>query len=164
MTLLYEEEIKPSFDFSPEALAREVLTEGLKVENFPFEAEISLRIVSEEEIRQLNATYRDIDKATDVLSFPLIEYEKPADYSAICPGDDHFNPDTGEVMLGDIVISASHVQSQAKTYGHSEKREYAFLLTHSLLHLLGYDHETEDEEKEMFSRQDLILTRLHIER
>ncbi len=164
MTLLYDEEMKPALDFSPEALAKEVLEEGLKAEEFPFDAEISLGIVSEEGIRRLNREFRDIDRSTDVLSFPLVEYEKPADYSGIIPGDEHFNPDTGEVMLGDIVISEAHVKSQARAYGHSEKREYAFLLVHSLLHLLGYDHETEEEERQMFSRQEQILTRLHIER
>ena len=164
MTLLYDEEIKPSFDFSPEALAKEILERGLKEEAFPFDAEISLRIVTEEEIRQLNKTYRNIDSATDVLSFPLIEYECPGDFSCIQEGDDHFNPDTGEAVLGDIVISEAHVHRQADSYGHSEKREYAFLLVHSLLHLLGYDHKTPEEEKEMFLRQERILSKLHIER
>ena len=164
MTLLYDEEKKTSFDFPPDTLAKEVLLAGLKYEKFPYEAEISLLIAGKEEVKRLNTEYRGIQKETDVLSFPLVEYEKPGDFSGIQPGDDHFNPDSGEVMLGDIVISEAKVHEQARTYGHSEKREFAFLLTHSLLHLLGYDHETEEEEKDMFFRQEEILSRLHIER
>lgn len=164
MTLRFENEIGADFGFDCEALAKEVLSAGLTAEDFPYEAELSLTITDEESIRDLNRTYRKVDKPTDVLSFPLLEYPAPADFSHIGENDDNFNPDTGEVMLGDIVLSAVRVKTQAEAYGHSVKREYAFLLVHSLLHLLGYDHETEKEEAVMKRRQDEILEEMQITR
>lgn len=162
MTLRIEAENTPAFDFDYEALAREVIEGVLREEDFPYEAELSLSIVTQEEIRDLNRTYRKIDKATDVLSFPLLEYPAPGDFSRVDEEADNFNPDTGEVMLGDIVVSDTHVKAQAAAYGHSEKREYGFLIVHSMLHLLGYDHETAAEEAVMKEKQDQILNRLEI--
>ncbi len=164
MTLLFEMEGQVEFDFDPEALAREVLAAGLLAESFPYEAEISLTITGDEEIRHLNLEHRGKDAATDVLSFPMLEFPSAGDFSFLKEERDCFNPDTGEVMLGDIVISEPHVKKQAAEYGHSIKREYSFLLVHSLLHLLGYDHESEEEELAMFSRQEQILAGLHITR
>ena len=108
-----------------------------------------------EGIRELNKEHRDIDRETDVLSFPL--------------GDDEngyeVDPDTDAIMLGDIVISLEKAKQQAEEYGHSYRREVAFLLTHSLFHLLGYDHvNSEEEEKEMFGKQDKVLDKLGITR
>lgn len=162
MTLAFEAETDHSFDFDPEALAAEVIEGVLDFEEFPYEAELSLTLVTEEAIRDLNRTYRRIDKATDVLSFPLLEYPAPGDFSRIDEEDDNFNPDSGEIMLGDIVISEPRVRAQAAAYGHSEKREYAFLIVHSMLHLLGYDHETAAQETVMKEKQDQILGRLEI--
>ncbi|MBQ6442708.1 MAG: rRNA maturation RNase YbeY [Lachnospiraceae bacterium] len=162
MTILYEEKTGDAFPFVPEALAREVIEGVLKALSFPFEAEISLTLVSEAEIQELNRSFRGIDRSTDVLSFPLIAFDAPGDFSGIEADPDNFNPDSGEVMLGDIVLSTAHVRAQAKEYGHSEKREYAFLIVHSMLHLLGYDHETAEEEQEMTAMQEKILTDLGI--
>ena len=84
--------------------------------------------------------YRQIDAPTDVLSFPMLSYEQAGDFSALEEDyEDNFNPDTGEIMLGDIVISVDRVREQAAAYGHSERREFAFLIVHSMLHLFGYD-------------------------
>lgn len=123
----------------------------LKKENILFKYEISVSFVTNEEIKLLNKEYRGIDKETDVLSFPLIE-DFNADFK------EHVYP------LGDIVISIDKVEEQSKLYKHSFKREIAFLTVHSILHLLGYTHETTKEEEEMFSRQEEILKEFGIER
>ena len=164
MTVLFFAQRETTFPFDPEALGKEVILGVLKSLSFPYEAEVSLTLVSEEEIREMNRTFRSIDRSTDVLSFPLLTLHAPGDFSGIDADPDNFNPDSGEVMLGDIVLSTSHVKAQAAEYGHTEKREYAFLIVHSMLHLLGYDHETEDEEQEMISAQEMILSKLDIPR
>ena len=107
--------------------------------------------------------YRQIDAPTDVLSFPMLSYESAGDFSKLEDNyDDNFNPDTGEIMLGDIIISVDKVKEQAKSYGHSEKREYAFLILHSMLHLFGYDHMTPEEAAIMEGKQTEILNEMNI--
>ena len=117
---------------------------------------------------ELNREYRNIDKETDVLSFPSLEFEVPGDFSGISDTDDFcadfFNPDTGELMLGDMIISADKVKEQAAEYGHSETRELAFLVAHSMFHLFGYDHEESDEAEVMEAKQEAVLQRLGIGR
>lgn len=158
-------EVEAKFSFPYEELAQEVICACMEVENFPYEAEINLTLVDDPAIREINASYRNIDRATDVLSFPLLEYEEPGDFSNVEDlMEDNINPDTGEVMLGDIVISVDHVREQAKEYGHSEKREYAFLIVHSMLHLFGYDHMEPEEAEEMQEHQRKILDYLQIAR
>lgn len=103
------------------------------------------------QIHEMNLEQRGIDRPTDVLSFPMIEYEEPGDFSVIDEESaEAFNPESGELMLGDIVISKEKVLSQAEEYGHLPKREYAFLIAHSMLHLFGYDHMV---EKNVLSRK-----------
>ena len=106
-----------------------------------------------------------MDAPTDVLSFPMIEYAYPSDFTVL-EGDsmDNFDPDSGELILGDIVISVDKVMEQAEKYNHEVKREYAFLIAHSMLHLFGYDHMDEVERENMEIRQDEILNRLGITR
>lgn len=158
-------EVEPDFSFPYEELAQEVIGACMEVEDFPYEAEINLTLVDDPSIREINASYRNIDRATDVLSFPLLEYGEPGDFSNVEDlMEDNINPDTGEVMLGDIVISVDHVREQAKEYGHSEKREYAFLIVHSMLHLFGYDHMEPEEAEEMQEHQRKILDYLQITR
>ena len=111
----------------------------------------------------MNMEYREVDRPTDVLSFPQVEYESPADFSWAEEHEmDCFDPDTGELFLGDIVISLDKVKEQAKSYGHSEKREYAFLILHSMLHLFGYDHMTPEEAAIMEGKQTEILNEMNI--
>lgn len=162
MTVYYDEDEAVAFPFDPKALGTEVILETLQVLSFPYEAEVSLTLVSKQRIQELNRTFRSIDRPTDVLSFPLLTLPAPGDFSEIEADPDHFNPDSGEVMLGDIVLSTAHVKAQAEEYSHSEKREYAFLIVHSMLHLLGYDHETDGEEKAMTSMQEKILSKMDI--
>lgn len=127
---------------------------ALEEEGIDDTAEVSVTLVDNEGIRELNREHRDIDRETDVLSFPL--------------GDDdgyEIDPDNYAIMLGDIVISLEKAAAQAQEYGHSYRREVAFLITHSLFHLLGYDHvNSEEEEKEMFGKQEKVLDKLGITR
>ena len=165
MTILIEEETAVSFDFDHLKLAREVIIAACDAEKCPYEAEINLTFVDNERIHEINREYRQIDRPTDVLSFPMQTYESPADFShAEDCVEENFNPDTGELLLGDIILCVDKVREQATTYGHSEKREFAFLILHSMLHLFGYDHETDAEREEMEQRQRSILDDLGIMR
>lgn len=110
----------------------------------------------------MNAEFREIDRATDVLSFPMVDYEEPGEFEFLEEADEYFHPETGELMLGDIVISKEKVLSQSEEYGHSPRREYAFLIAHSMLHLMGYDHMEEEERLCMEAKQRDILDRLNI--
>ena len=146
-----------------EKIAQTVIEKSLDILECPYETEVNLLITGSEETQQLNRSFRGIDRTTDVLSFPMLDLNEEGDFSEIDEEDsDTFNPETGELLLGDIVINSDRVLSQAQEYGHSVKREYAFLITHSVLHLCGYDHMTEDEEIRMRAMQDEILHQLGI--
>ena len=120
-----------------------LLTYALEVENVD-NLEFNVIIINNEEIHKINKEYRGIDRPTDVISFALEDYK-----------DIKYENDYR--VLGDLYISIDKVKEQAKEYGHSEKRELAFLAVHGLLHLLGYDHMEKEDEKVMFSKQELIL-------
>ncbi len=139
-------------------LIRRAVNRTLKSEGFGRDAEISVTLTDDEGIHALNLEYRNIDRPTDVLSFPLYDAAELRD--ELNPGrDGGEKPESCErIALGDIVISLEKAEAQAKEYGHSFERETAFLCVHSVLHLLGYDHELgEAEEKDMFSRQEAVL-------
>jgi probable rRNA maturation factor len=126
----------------------------LELESFDASAEISVTFVDDDEIHKLNKKYREVDRSTDVLSFPLGEN-----------GNYDENPDTGAKMLGDIVISIETAVKQAERYGHSLQREVAFLTVHSMLHLLGYDHEQGGiEAVHMREKEETVLTKLGLKR
>mgnify|MGYP000131136233 CR=1 FL=1 len=165
MTVTIESETEVPFDFEYEQTAREVIAQAMDSEEFPYEAEVNLLLVDNDIIHELNLEHRGIDRATDVLSFPMIEYAEPADFDGVeHQFDDCVNPDTEEVLLGDIVICVESVYEQAEEYGHSVKREYAFLITHSMLHLMGYDHMVPEEAEVMEEHQRRILDVLKIKR
>ncbi|HHW46532.1 MAG TPA: rRNA maturation RNase YbeY [Clostridiales bacterium] len=135
-------------------LIRRACNAVLKLENFEGPAEINVTFVDDEEIRQLNHKYRNIDASTDVLSFPM---GKDGQYD--------INPETGLKMLGEVVISIPHAVSQANEYGHSLQREIAFLTVHSVLHLLGYDHSNGGiEAVRMREKEETVLTQLGLPR
>ena len=160
MSFYLEETCNIPFDFAYAKLAEDVIAFCLSHENFPYEAEVNLTLTDNEEIHRINLEYRQIDRPTDVLSFPMLSYEKAGDFSFLEEeSEDDFNPDTGELMLGDIVISVDKVEEQAEKYGHSQNRELAFLTAHSMLHLSGYDHMEEEERLEMERMQREILER-----
>ncbi len=164
MTILFEEEVEFLFPFDYKEVATAVITKALDTEGFPYEVEVGLTMTDDVSICEINRKFRGKDSATDVLSFPLISYETPGDFSGLEEMDDVFHPETGEAMLGDIVVSVDHVASQAKEYGHSMRREFAFLVAHSMLHLMGYDHMVPDEAKIMEEKQKTILDLLNITR
>jgi probable rRNA maturation factor len=165
MTLNIEKEYELELGLDYETIARQVIDQVLDEEGCPYETEVNLLLTSDEEIHRINLEYRNIDRPTDVLSFPQVEYDSPADFSwAEAHEMDCFDPDSGELTLGDIIISLDKVKEQAKQYGHGVKREYAFLIAHSMLHLLGYDHMTEEDAIQMESRQSAVLDHLGITR
>jgi len=136
------------------SLVKRAVKGALKYESFPYNAEVSVTFTDNEGIRELNREYRGKDNATDVLSFPMYNFLE---------GDTPADEDTAE--LGDIVLSLERAIAQADELGHSVKREIAFLTVHSVLHLLGYDHETgEEDEKIMFAKQNEIMDVLKIKR
>ncbi|MDF2820052.1 MAG: hypothetical protein K0R15_493 [Clostridiales bacterium] len=158
MTINIEKEIDMEFDIDYETVIKEVVQASLKKENFKFDIELNVILTNNEEIRLINNEYRNIDKATDVLSFPQIEYNTPADFAPIENNlPSYINPDTQEVILGDIIISMEKVIEQANEYGHTIKRELSFLVAHSMLHLFGYDHMEPEEDKVMQEHQEAIL-------
>lgn len=165
MTVEFENESKRELGIELYEIAEEVISCALDYMDCPYEASVSLLITDNEEIRRINLEQRDIDSATDVLSFPMTQYEISGDFGFLEEeGVDCFDPESGELMLGDIVISADKVAEQAEKYGHSVKREYAFLITHSILHLIGYDHMTPEDAARMEALQEEILTKMNITR
>lgn len=165
MTVTIERESEIPLPFSEQEVAEAVISETLDYEDCPYEVQVNIILTSNDEIRQINLEQRGIDAPTDVLSFPMIEYAYPSDFTVLEADDmSSFDPDTGELILGDIVISVDKVIEQAEKYDHGIKREYAFLIAHSMLHLFGYDHMDEVERENMEIRQDEILTRLNITR
>lgn len=165
MTSYVENEAEARFAFEIEELVEELMDSVLASENCPYEAQVNLLITDDEGIREYNREYRNIDKATDVLSFPMIDFDREADFSVVEENEAaYFEPESGELILGDIIISADKVRSQAQEFGHSEKREFAFLVTHSLLHLCGYDHMEASEAQRMERKQEAILTEMGITR
>ena len=159
--LEYETDVQIEVEYSQ--VAKIVADKVLETEEFPYEAEINLVITDNEEIKRVNEEFRDIHAPTDVLSFPMIPFAVPADYDVIEEDiNSYVDPDSEEIVLGDIMISAEKVIEQAREYGHSQKREFAFLVAHSMLHLLGYDHMTPEEAAVMEEKQRNILDMLGI--
>ncbi|AAM24227.1 putative rRNA maturation factor [Caldanaerobacter subterraneus subsp. tengcongensis MB4] len=141
-----------------EALVVRAIKATLEEEEVVDEVEVSVSFVDNEEIRKLNKYYRGIDSSTDVLSFPLMEFEE------IEEGEED-EKDAEEIYpIGDIVISLEKAKEQAEEYGHSFEREVAYLTVHSMLHLLGYDHETEEERKLMREKEEKVMERLGLRR
>ena len=164
MRIYLENEGDLELDLNYQEVAQRVGDAVLDYEQCPYESEVELLLTMDEEIREMNREFRDIDRATDVLSFPMIAYESPADFAFLEEDESCFDPDTGELMLGNIVISKQKVVEQAEEYGHTVEREYAFLIAHSMLHLLGYDHMEEEEHAVMEKKQREILDGLGITR
>ena len=143
---------KHSIHYKLKLLIRHTILETLDYEGMENDAEVSVTFVDDEGIRELNKKFRNMDKPTDVLSFPLLDYEGESEepfFDELCHN------------LGDIVISLERAMAQANEFGHSFEREVAFLTAHSMLHLLGYDHELSDEDDaDMRKRQNDIMERL----
>ncbi len=165
MSVFIENEIEAKFDFDYEDVIKKVIDKSLEYINCPYEACVEVTITDSETIREINNEHRQIDRATDVLSFPMIEYETPGDFTHVEDDfEDCFDPDSGELLLGDIVLCREKITEQAKEYGHSELRELAFLTAHSMFHLFGYDHMTDEERVVMEAKQEDVLKLLNITR
>ena len=160
MTIEIEYEAEKKLDLPYEKIIRDVIEEAMDYEGCPYEAEVSVVLTDNPSIQEINRDYRQIDRPTDVLSFPMVDYERPADFCGLEEqAEDYFNPETGELMLGDIIVSVDKVEERAEKYGHSQARELAFLVAHSMLHLFGYDHMEEEERLVMERKQAEILER-----
>lgn len=157
MTILLENETDFSFRIEYEQIASEVVQAALDYVACPYECEVNILLTDNKGIQTTNKEMRDIDLPTDVLSFPMIDFEREGDFSVADDDVSLFNATTGELLLGDIMISLERAAEQAKAFNHSLKREYAFLIAHSMLHLSGYDHMEEDESIRMEHMQDEIL-------
>lgn len=165
MEIFFENEIedKLKFDFDYIEIARAVCDKTLSYLKCPFDCEINILVTDNDNIKAINKETRGIDKATDVLSFPNLFFDEPSCFEIadeeLC---DYIDPENNLVILGDIILSYDKILSQAEEYGHSIKREYAFLITHSMLHLCGYDHMEPDEASVMENLQNEILNQLGI--
>ena len=150
----------PGVSDGQKAFLRKVIRETLNAEGVDFPCEIDVRLTNDAVIQEINLEMRDVDRPTDVLSFPVFELQ-PGEL----PDESDADPGTGLVPLGDMVISMERVAAQAKEYGHSNRRELAYLAVHSVLHLLGYDHMDDGPMKaQMRAREEAILAELGIAR
>ncbi len=162
MKLFLDNDTDISFDFDFEKVASDVVKAVLESEKCQYDVEVSLLLTDDEGIRTYNRENRGIDNPTDVLSFPGLHFDTPGIYDISGFENDCTDPETGLIMLGDIIISLERVALQAQLYGHSTLREYAFLVAHSMLHLSGYDHVDEDQASVMEVKQEKILENLGI--
>lgn len=147
------------------SIIEKAVNESIIYINCPYKGEVSITFVNNEEIRELNNSYRGNDVPTDVLSFPQIDFDIPGDFSFLRKNLESFmNLETNELILGDIIISVDKLIEQAKEFNHSFERELVFLIVHSMLHLFGYDHISQEEEKMMLDIQKEILEKVGIRR
>ena len=164
MTLQIDYETDREIGIEYEELAKKVVQKVLDMEGCPYDAQVNLVLTDNEEIQRVNTEFREIAAPTDVLSFPMIPFETPADYAIVEEDESYFDLDTDELLLGDIMISVDKVFAQAEEYGHSVTREFCFLVAHSMQHLLGYDHMTAEEAVVMENKQRTALDELGITR
>lgn len=159
-----QEKIKPTEELIDKIKA--TIDFALKEEGVKVPYQISLLFVDNEEIRKINRENRSIDRETDVLSFPMLDYEKDKVYKDMYLDYDFDETfmDGDELVLGDIVLSLEKALEQSKEYNHSFEREVSYLVVHSVLHLLGYDHMEEEEKKIMRNEEEKILSKMNIVR
>ena len=140
-------------------IIHEIVEAAVEYVACPYDVEVNVLLTDNDGIQEINKEQRNIDRPTDVLSFPMIDFQKPEEFELVEEHpEDYFDSDTGELNLGDIVVSMDKVYEQAQEFGHSPERELAFLIAHSMLHLSGYDHEEEAERLVMEAKQEEILT------
>ena len=163
MTIHIDKEVEVKFEFAEEEYIEKVILAAMDYVECPYESEINVLFTDNEGIQEMNLEYRAIDRPTDVLSFPMVSYTIPGNFDNLEEEQEEcFHPETGELLLGDIVLSYDKIKEQAKEFGHSELRELCFLVAHSMLHLFGYDHMEEEEQKLMEQMQRDILIQLDI--
>lgn len=164
MTINIENETEITLGIAYEEIIRRVVNAVMDFEQCPYEAQVDVLLTDNAAIREINREHRGMDAPTDVLSFPAVEYGKPADFEGLFERVDCFHPETGELLLGDIVISLERVISQAEEYGHTRERELGFLVAHSMLHLFGYDHMEDCEREVMEQKQRMVLEGIGLRR
>ena len=165
MTSYVENETEVELPFDIREILEKIMSTVMEMENCPYETTVNLLITDNAGIRSYNKNYRGIDRETDVLSFPNIPFTHESDFLSVELSEaDYFDPDTGELILGDIILSVERIMDQAQEYGHSILREFAFLTAHSMFHLCGYDHMEEEAEVVMEEKQEAVLTQLGITR
>ena len=165
MTFYVENETEKRLPFSAEEILADVTETVLAAEHCPYEASVNLLMTDGAGIQEYNKNFRKTDTETDVLSFPNLDFKQPGDFTGVEEAfADCFDPDSGELLLGDIILNLDRVEVQAKEYGHSVLREFAFLLAHSLYHLCGYDHMETEEAHMMEEKQEEALQKLGITR
>ncbi len=163
----YWDDIKEEVNEEELTLAKKVVEHVLTKEGCPYECEVNLTMTDNEGIQEVNREFRGMDKPTDVLSFPNCDFDVPgvfAQFEDEAVYFDCFNPETGNFVLGDIMISRDKMNAQAEEYGHGITREFSFLIAHSVLHLIGYDHMEEADAKCMEEKQNQYLNELGITR
>jgi len=145
-----------------EDIIKEVIYKAFEISNINYNCQVSVTLVDNEQIREINKTYRNIDLPTDVLSFPLISYDEGKHLDDLFEEEvkniEVVDIDTGELVVGDIIISLEKAYSQSQEYGHSYEREIAYLAVHGMLHLMGYDHERESDKVVMRQKEEEILS------
>jgi len=159
MSIYFENEYPGILPDNYMDIVKDIVEASLEYLECPYECEINVIFTDDAGIQDINREYRNIDAPTDVLSFPMVDYEEPGVFDKVeLYPEDYFNQDSGELMLGDIILNVDRIEKQAKDYGHTRRREIAFLTAHSMLHLAGYDHIDEAERHNMELLQDEILT------
>ncbi len=154
--LIENEQDKVEISDAIDNLIKKASELSLALEGFTLPVEISYLYVDNDRIKDMNKEFRDVDKATDVLSFPMLDIEE----GKLSSSEGDYDYEEECIMLGDIVISLEMTKKQAEEYGHSFERELAFLATHGMFHLLGYDHEEPSEEKRMMEKQEAVLEQM----
>ena len=158
MSVFFENELDRPTPEHYEEIVKDIIEGALDYMKCPYECEINVIFTDNEGIRQINKEHRDIDSPTDVLSFPMCEFEALGDFDNLEDNPiDYFNQASGELILGDIILNIDRIKSQAEEYGHTKRREAAFLTAHSMLHLFGYDHIDDEERIIMEQLQEEIL-------
>ena len=158
MTVNIENEYPEKIEIDYLHIIHDIVTAAADYVHCPYEVAVNVLVTDNEQIQIINREQRNIDQPTDVLSFPMIDFDEPEAFAVVEEHpEDYFDADSGELNLGDIVISYDKVLEQSKEYGHSPERELAFLTAHSMLHLSGYDHIDEEERKVMEAKQEELL-------
>jgi probable rRNA maturation factor len=161
MTIHIEKVVDIPFDVDYETITKNVIYKALELEGCKHDVEVNVILTNNEDIQCLNKEHRGKNIPTDVLSFPILDYAQIGDIKTLddhIPSHEYFNMETKELILGDIVISLEKLKEQAHNYDHSKERELGFLVAHSMLHLLGYDHMEPEEEDRMKQKQENILS------
>ena len=165
MSIYIENESRVVFDFKDrDRVIRKVIRTVMEAKHIPMELDVNVLLTVPSAIKTINREMRGIDSVTDVLSFPYFEFQSPGVFANPQAGASCGAETEGEDILGDIVLCASKVKEQAKKYGHSQKRELAFLIVHSMLHLIGYDHMEPEDAALMQQEEKQFMELLHINR